>query len=201
MKPDPARTAADVSAALAPLGRRRFLKVALWSSAGVLALAAGGFSLLRRSPHDSDAVPADLKHLTPSQYRLFQRLAEVLLPASGAQVAASEIPVARNVDAILGALEPAIREQVGLGLGLLDNAAVLRHGRRLIDLEPALACRYVDDWVNSSTMAQRAIGLIASKLTHTGYWMDARTWPAVEFDGPVSKKWGIPSRGNQPLPA
>ena len=83
MTHDPARTAADVSATLAPLGRRRFLKVALWSSAGVLAVAAGGFSLLRRSPHDSDPVPADLKHLTPAQYRLFQRLADVLLPASG----------------------------------------------------------------------------------------------------------------------
>jgi len=41
---------------------------------------------------------------------------------------------------------------------------------------------------------------VVTKLTHTGYWMDERTWPAIEFDGAVTKKWGIPSRGNQPAP-
>lgn len=199
---DTARAAADVSATLAPLGRRRFLKIALWGSAGLLAAAAGGFALLRRSPHDSEPVPAGLQHMDAAQYRLFHRLAEVLLPTGGGRFfPVSEVPVALNVDAILGALEPEVRQQLAMGLGLLDNAAVLRHGKRLVDLEPEAARAYVNDWVNSGAMAQRAIGLVASKLTHTGYWLDARTWPAIEFDGPVSKKWGIASRGNQPLPA
>lgn len=201
MKQDPAKAAADVSATLAPLGRRRFLKIALWGSAGLAAVAAGGFSLLRRSPHDAEAVPADLLYLEPAQYRLFNRLALVLLPTDGGRFfPVAEVPVARHVDAIMGALEPEVRKQVGMGLGLLDNAAVLRHGKRLVDMEPEQARVYVNDWVNSGVMAQRAIGLVASKLTHTGYWLDARTWPAIDFDGPVSRKWGIASRGNQPLP-
>lgn len=196
-----AKTAADVSTTLAPLGRRRFLRTALWGAAGMAAVAAGGFALLRRSPHDNEPVPGGLQHMDAAQYRLFNRLAAVLLPTEGGRFfPVAEVPVALNVDAILGALEPAVRQQLAMGLGLLDNAAVLRHGKRLVDLEPEAARAYVNDWVNSGVMAQRAIGLVASKLTHTGYWLDARTWPAIDFDGPVSKKWGIASRGNQPLP-
>ncbi len=202
MKKEPAQAAADINTALAPLSRRRFLKTALWASAGIAAAAAGGFALLSRSPHDSDAVPAGLAHLQPAQYRLFNQLALVLLPVAGTSLpAVSEIPVARHVDAILGALEPAIREQLATGLGLLDNAAIFTHGKRLIDLEPAAAQEYLASWLNSTSVTKRTLGQVATKLTHTGYWMDHRTWPALEFDGAVSRQWGLPSRGNQPLPA
>ena len=68
-------------------------------------------------------------------------------------------------------------------------------------LSPEQARAYVEGWVDSDSLTQRTLGLVASKLTHTAYWMDARTWPAVGFDGPVSKKWGLVPRGNQPLPA
>lgn len=202
MKKEPAQAAAETQAALASLSRRRFLKTALWASAGIAAAAAGGFALLSRSPHDNDVVPADLAHLQPAQYRLFNQLALVLLPVAGTALpAVSEIPVAHHVDAILGALEPAIREQLAMGLGLLDNSAVFTHGKRLIDLEPAAAQEYLASWVNSSSVMKRTLGQVATKLTHTGYWMDHRTWPALEFDGAVSRQWGLPSRGNQPLPA
>jgi hypothetical protein len=200
MKKETAQAAADINAALAPLSRRRFLKAALWATAGVAAGVAGGFALLRRSPLDALPVPAGLLHLSPAHYRLFDHLAQVLLPTTGALPLAAAIPVARNVDAILGALEPDVRKQLGIGLSLLDNAAVFSHGKRLVDLEPAAAQQFLSDWVNSSTLPKRALGLVASKLTHTGYWIDARTWPALGFDGPVSKKWGIPARGNQPMP-
>ena len=77
---------------------------------------------------------------------------------------------------------------------------MLGQWKRFVDLTDDEARAYVSDWVNSDVMPKRAIGFVVSKLTHTGYWMDERTWPAIEFDGAVTKKWGIPSRGNQPLP-
>lgn len=201
MKKEPQQAASEVTSTLAPLSRRRFLKSALWATAGVSAVLAGGFTLLRRSAHDAEPVPAGLVHLDPSHYRLFQHLAVVLLPTAGTMLTSAElIPVARHVDAILGALDVDIRKQLAMGFGLFDNAAVFTHGKRFVDLPVAEAQAYVSDWVNAGNLAKRSIGLVVSKLTHTGYWMDAATWSPIEFDGPVSKKWGIPSRGNQPLP-
>lgn len=199
MSQDPRKTAADVTATLAPLSRRRFL---LWAGAGIAAVAAGGFALLRLSPHDREPVPAGLANIDASTYHLFRQLSLVLLPTAGtALFPADQVPVAEHVDAILGALDADVRKQLGMGLALFDNAAVFTHGKRLVDLAPAEAQAWVESWVNSDSMPKRALGLVASKLTHTGYWMDARTWSAIEFDGPVAKKWGIPQRGNQPLPA
>lgn len=195
-----AHAAADISATLAPLSRRRFLRTALWATAGVSAVAAGGFAVLRRSPVDAQPVPAGLRYLSAAQYHLFNQLAVALLPTTGALPPAASIPVAMHVDAIFGALTPDVREQLGMGLSLLDNAAVFSHGKRLVDLSPAQAQQYISDWVNAAAMPKRALGLVASKLTHTGYWLDARTWPAIEFDGPVTKKWGIVALGNQTQP-
>lgn len=195
------RAAGEVSTALAPLSRRRFLKTGLLVTAGATAALVGGFALLRRSPRDQVATPAGLKHLEPAHYHLFARLAEVLLPTTGtALFPVGQVPVVANVDAILGALEPSVRQQLAVGLSLFDNAAVLANWKRFVDLTDDEARTYVSDWVNSDVMPKRAIGFVVSKLTHTGYWMDERTWPAIEFDGAVTKKWGIPSRGNQPFP-
>lgn len=190
-----------MTAALSPLSRRRFLKMGLWTAAGVTAVAAGGFALLRRSPRDSLAMPEGLSWMEPSHYQLFSRLAEVLLPTAGtALFPVEKVPVVAHVNTILGSLDPDVRKQLGMGLSLFDNAAVVGHWRRFVDLSDADALAYVTDWVNSDAMPKRAIGFVVTKLTHTGYWMDSQTWPAVEFDGPVTKKWGIPARGNQPLP-
>lgn len=195
------KVANDVTVALAPLSRRRFLKLGLWTAAGVTAVAAGGFALLRRSPRDGLAMPEGLAWMEPSHYQLFSRLAEVLLPTAGtALFPVEKVPVVAHVNAILGSLEPDVRKQLGMGLSLFDNAAVVGHWRRFVDLSDADALAYVTEWVNSDAMPKRAIGFVVTKLTHTGYWMDSHTWPAVEFDGAVTKKWGIPSRGNQPLP-
>lgn len=201
MKIEPQKTADEISSILAPLSRRRFLRATLWSTAAAGALLASSFALLRRSPHDAEPVPSGLLYLSPSHYRLFRQLAIVLLPSAGtALTPAEQIPVADNVDVLLGALDAGVRKQLAMGLGLFDNAAVFSLGQRFVDLPVAEAQAYVSAWLNADGLAKRSIGLVVSKLTHTAYWMDARTWPPLEFDGPVSKKWGISARGNQPLP-
>jgi prolipoprotein diacylglyceryltransferase len=45
-------------------------------------------------------------------------------------------------------------------------------------------------------------GLIVSLKTLLGvaYWRDPRTWQPLEYDGPVTAKWGIRRLGNMPVP-
>jgi hypothetical protein len=199
---DPSTASTEVKAALAPLSRRRFLTTALWAGAGVMTLAFGSFAWLRRSPIDELSVPDGLLVLSADQYRFFHRMAELLLPTDGTHlVPVSEVLVADHIDELLAALDADIRKQLGIGLSIIDNAAVFSHGYRLVDLSPEKAQAYVNNWVNSENVVKRTLGAVVSRLVHTGYWMDEHTWPAIEYDGPVSKRWGIPSLGNQPLPA
>ena len=108
------KAAREVSAALAPLSRRSVLKTGLWAVAGLTAVAAGGFALLRPSPKDSLPVPPGLRHLEPSHYHLFSRLIEVLLPTAGtALLPAAQVPIVQHIDSLLDALDPAIRKQWG----------------------------------------------------------------------------------------
>lgn len=191
-----------VVAPLAALSRRRFLKGALWGAGGVALVLGGGFAWLRRSPVDSLPVPEHLKHLSASEYHLFRRAIDVLLPVEGTGLTAVEqVPVLDNIDALMGLLEPSIRQELGMGLTLFDHAAVVvgLHGRRFVDLDTAAALRYFDDWSVGNTV-QRTLSSVVKKFVYVSYWRDPQTWPPIQFDGPVSDRWGLPSLGNTPLP-
>ncbi len=198
-------TKQQADAALAPLAglsRRKLLKAALWASAGTAAVVAGGFAWLRRSPLDDVAVPEGLKHLSASEYHLFHRAIEVLLPTDGTTLTPVEqIPVITNIDRFIGLVEPAIREELGIALALFDNAAVFSglHGKRFVDLDDESARQYFDTWSAGNTL-QRTLSSVVKKFVYLSYWRDPATWPPVQFDGAVSDRWGIPSLGNTPLP-
>lgn len=193
----------EVNVSLQPLSRRRFLKYGLWLSAGAIALVAGGFSWLRRSPLDEQAVPAGLSHLQPAHYHLFRQLAQVMLPVDGTTLLpADQIDIAARVDQLLAGIDAAPRKQLLTGLTLLDNLAVLGggHGGRLVDMPAADAAAYIDRWVNSSIFPLRAIANAAGRLVKTAYWSDPQTWSAIDYPGPVTRARGIPSLGNAPMP-
>lgn len=194
---------ADAAVApLASLSRRKLLKTALWASAGTALVAAGGFAWLRRSPVDDMPIAEGLKHLSASEYHLFRRAIEVLLPTDGTPLTpVAQIPVIANIDHLMGLVEPAIREELGVALGLFDNAAVFSglHGKRFVDLDDEAALKYFDVWAAGNTL-QRTLATVVKKFVYVSYWRDPATWPAVRFDGPVSDRWGIPSLGNSPLP-
>jgi len=194
---------ADAAVApLASLSRRKFLKTALWASAGAAAVVAGGFAWLRRSPLDDLLAPDSLKQLTASEYHLFGRAIEVLLPTTGTVLTPVEqIPVMANIDHLMGLVEPAIREELGIALGLFDNAAVFSglHGKRFVDLDDEAALQYFDAWSAGNTL-QRTLATVVKKFVYVSYWRDPATWPPIRFDGAVSDRWGIPSLGNSPLP-
>ena len=105
----------------------------------------------------------------------------------------------RNVQGILGFMDAATRKDVATGLTLFDNAAVFFHGKRFVDLDEATARDYFDAW-SRGNVVQRTLGTVIKQLTYTSYWRDESTWGPVEFDGPVSDRWGIAYLGNAPLP-
>ncbi len=183
------------------MARRRFLKWGLLGSAGVAAVAAGGFAFLRRSPLDNQPAPEWATGLSAGEYHLFDRARQVLLPVEGTALTPSDqVPVVRNVQALLNNLDPATRKEMGTGLGLFDNAAVLSHGRRFVDLSDAEARAYFDSWGRASVI-QRTLATVIKQLIYSAYWQEPATWAPTGFDGPVSDKWGLAYLGNAPLPA
>ena len=182
------------------MARRRFLKWGLTGAAGVAAVAVGGFAVLRQSPLDSQSAPDWANGLSDTEYHLFDRARQVLLPVAGTRLLNSDlVPVVRNVQRTLSYLDPTTRKELGTGLGLFDNAAVFSHGCRFVDLEDEAARAFFDRWGEGSVI-QRTLASVIKQLVYSAYWQDAATWPAVDFDGPVSEKWGLAYLGNAPLP-
>lgn len=189
-------------AALAPVSRRRFLRWTLLGAASVTAVGAGVVAVLRRSPVDDMPVPDTLRHLSASEYHLFARALPVLLPVQGTALpAVSDIPVLETIDSMIGMLAPGVRKELAAGLTLFDHGALVSgwHGKRFVDLDDEAVHDYFERWSHGNTI-QRALATVVKKFVYVAYWRDPRTWPAIEFDGPVSDRWGIPSLGNTPLP-
>lgn len=196
------KQAADAAAPLARVSRRRFVKTALWGTGAVLALAGGSFAILRRSPVDDLPKPDQIVNLDAGEYHLFRRAIEVLLPITdGPLTPVEQVPVMANIDHTMGLIEPAVREELRIGLALFDNAAVVAglHGRRFVDLSTEDAVAYFDAWSRGNVL-QKALQTVVKKFVYISYWRDPATWPPVEFDGPVSEQWGIAYIGNAPLP-
>ncbi|MQX54139.1 hypothetical protein [Alcanivorax sediminis] len=182
------------------VARRQFLKWGLGGVAAATAIAAGGFALLRRSPHDELPTPDWVTGLSAAEYHLFDRARVVLLPVEGTPLVDSEaVPVVANVQTTLSYLDPATRKELGAGLSLFDNVVVFSHGCRFVDLEDAQARALFDRWGEGSVL-QRTLTTVIKQLVYSAYWQEPATWPPTEFDGPVSEKWGLEYLGNAPMP-
>jgi hypothetical protein len=191
----------ELNTALLPLSRRGFLRTGLSLSAGVAAVAVGGVAWLRRSPRDNLPLPAGISWMSAAQYQVFSRLAPLLLPTAGTALRPfADVPMMAHVDALLGDVAEQARKDLCLGIDLFDNAAVAGHWSRFVDLPDDEALAYLHDWLSSSLMPKRAIAFALTKLTQVAYWMDEGTWAPVEYDGPVTRRLGIPALGNHPLP-
>ncbi|WP_232802463.1 hypothetical protein [Alloalcanivorax mobilis] len=180
--------------------RRRFLKWTLIGAAGAAAVAAGGFALLRRSPLDRRPPPAWADGLSRQEFHLFDRARVALLPTAGSVLTpADRVPVVANVQRTLGFVDAATRKDLAMAFTLFDNAAVFSHGKRFVDLDEQQARLWFDQWGAGNTL-QRTLATVIKQLTYSAYWRHPSTWAAVEFDGPVSERWGLAYLGNAPLP-
>jgi len=180
---------------LASLSRRRFLKTGLivgTSAATVLTYPARVFA--------ETGVPTYIKHLSEAEYRLFNKLREVFLPTERFSdlPSTTEVPVMENLDNMVGRLNSDTRFLLSLGAKTLEFSTLYKM-KRFSSLSNEQALQQVRIW--QSGLALQG-GLIVSLKTLLGvaYWRDPRTWPALEYDGPVTQKWGIRRLGNMPVP-
>ncbi|HQV23015.1 MAG TPA: hypothetical protein PLJ88_08015, partial [Agitococcus sp.] len=180
---------------LASLSRRRFLKTGLiigTSAATVISYPARVFA--------DTSVPTTIKHLSEAEYRLFNKLREVFLPTDRFSdlPSTTDVPVMENLDNMVGRLNSDTRFLLGLGAKTLEFSTLYKM-KRFSSLSNQQALQQVRVW--QSGLALQG-GLIVSLKTLLGiaYWRDPRTWQSLEYDGPVTKKWGIRRLGNMPVP-
>lgn len=180
---------------LAGLSRRRFLKTGLIIST----TAATALSYPVRVFADT-GVPTYIKHLSEAEYRLFNKLREVFLPTERFTdlPSTTEVPVMENLDNMIGRLNSDTRFLLSLGAKTLEFSTLYKM-KRFSSLDNKEALHQVRVW--QSGLALQG-GLIVSLKTLLGvaYWRDPRTWQSLEYDGPVTKKWGIRRLGNMPVP-
>ncbi len=181
---------------LSPLSRRRWLVGALALGS---AAAAGIYSL---APRRSVPVPSGIVHLSEEEYTFWTRVVEVFLPTAGSGLTPVEqVPVMQNIDEIMGALDPVVKKQLGMGIQLFayGSIAVGWHGTRFVNLSDEDARDYCDRWLNGNAV-QRAIFAAMKQFVYVSYWRDPSTWEPVHYDGPLTRKFNIPRLGNTRSP-
>ena len=180
---------------LAPFNRRTFLK------AGI-SLAIGGSTLLTLGCSSEPVLDPSLKALTSSQQALFQRLTQILLPTEGTSLTSiSVIPVLSNINHLFAGLDTKILADLEGATTLFEYGSLVLGGHfsRFTKLNDQDAVAYLEEWQNGNSI-QRGIATTLKKMVYASYWRDERTWGPVDYDGPVSVRWGLPSLGNAPLP-
>jgi hypothetical protein len=184
----PESTVSLVSGLRQNLRRRSFLL-------GAVALSTSASFVLSGCATPPATASAD------SLKRLLGRLVPLVLPKGTPLHAASVDHVMTSLDGILGDMDSAVLSDLEMAVTLFEYGAGLTTGRfsRFSTLSDTEATAVLDEWQNGSSL-QRGIATVFKKLVYLAYWRDPETWPAVDFDGPVSVKWGLPSLGNAALP-
>ena len=174
---------------VAHLSRRDFMR---FSAAAAAASAAGRLA----------AAPADLKFINDSEAAVFTRLAQVVLPVAGSPLAPwTPEGLLQTLDAaLLGTMEPHILAGLKGGVAYFDAGPVASYGKRFTALDDEQATRFCDEWGNGTQPPQRALAMGLKKLVQLSYWANPASWAPLEYDGPMSRRLGLPSLGNAPLP-
>lgn len=184
-----------VACDLAPYSRRVFLR-------GSLMLATATTAALTFGCSSEPALQPELTALSPSRQAVFQQLIQVLLPTAGTPfMPVAKVPVLGNVHHLFASLDEKIQGDLGGAIDLFEYGALMLGGHfsRFSRLSAADAVAYIDSWQNGISL-QRGIVSTLKRLVYAAYWRDETTWAAVDYDGPVSVRWGLPALGNAPLP-
>lgn len=184
----------------AALPRRRWLRGLLAGVGLGIGVVGGGLGWLLGRPSVRTRA-AGFATLTVAERQLFSALLPVLLPVAGTPLPVPErLPLLPAVDGLLAGLVPDVRKQAVLAVQLLDLGAWPGYGGRLSTLSTADAQAYLDECMRSDTGLRRAMAMLAKKLVAVAYWQQPSTWGPVDYDGPVSRRLGIPMLGNAPMP-
>ncbi|HEX4870544.1 MAG TPA: hypothetical protein VFV15_07500 [Moraxellaceae bacterium] len=188
-------------AGLEPLSRRRFLTAGIRATAatGVLLALPGRVLAAGATEAGRGPVPSGILNLTDLEYRVFDKLRVLMLPTQKYDLPSSvEVPVMQNVDVWVGKLNQRTRTLLKLGAQTLEYGSLYRFSR-FTTMSDARAAKHVHNWQTGNVL-QRGVMSSLKMLITLGYWQDTRTWPSLQYDGPVTEKWGIRRLGNAPLP-
>lgn len=182
-------------AGLEPLSRRGFLR------AGVLTGAAVTAGCARMLGRKEAPEALEYSHLTADEVRVARRLTEILIPASGDLPSSTEeVPTVGNLDEMVGKMAPQIRELLALGFWVFERRPMLSFRfSRFSNLDDDKALEYVQA-MREGAFFERGLMTTLSTVITLNYWRDERTWPALDYWGPVTEKWGVTRLGNAPLP-
>ena len=185
---------------LAPLGRRGFLRASVLAGA---ALTAGCANMTSRLVGKRDAPEAVVYgSLSEDEVRIVTRLTEVLLPTERYDLPSSidEIPTVANIDGMVARMSPQTRQLTGLGFWVLEHRPVASlRMRRFTRMNDEQADAYLESLQNG-TFVERGLLTQMKALVTVNYWRDSRTWPALDYHGPVTETWGVRRLGNAPQP-
>lgn len=183
-------------AGLEPLSRRRFL-------VGSVQMAAVTGTLLALPGHvlaASKGVPSGITHLSDVEYRVFDKMRLIMLPTQKFQLpSTTEVPVMKNIDILVSKLDERPRLLIKLAANSLEYTGIAWRFSRFSAMGDERALKRVSDW-QTGNMLERGIISSLKMIVTFGYWQDQRTYPGLEYDGPVTQKWGIRRLGNAPLP-
>lgn len=183
-------------AGLEPLSRRGFLRTSVLAGA---ALSSGCSSLFGRRE-----APETLQYhsLTPDEVEVITRLTEVMLPAEsyGLPSSTTVVPTVENIDMMAQRLPMQTRDLMGLGIWVFNNRPMVSFKfSKFTSLSDEKALAYVDA-MQEGTFFERGLMTTLKALVALNYWRDERTWPGLEYHGPVTEMWGVRRLGNAPLP-
>jgi len=185
---------ADLSTVVAAIGRlqrRDFLRFA--GAAAVTAVTSGA---------SRAALPPGVKFMNESEAAIFTRLAQVVLPVAGSPL----IPwtpegLLPTLDgALLATMEPHILTGLKGGMQYFNDGPMDLYKKRFTELDDAEATQFCDAWSNSELPPQRGLTMGLKKLVQLSYWANPASWAPLGYDGPMTKRLGLKSLGNAPLP-
>lgn len=181
---------------LASLSRRHFLKTGLILGTGI----ASALTLPVSAFADEVVVPTYIRHLSEAEYRLFNKLREVFLPTQRFSdlPSTTDVPVMENLDSMVGRLNSDTRFLLSLGTQALEFSTLYKL-KRFSSLSNEQALNQLRAW-QSGLAIQGGLVVTLKTLLGVAYWRDPRTWQSLEYDGPVTAKWGIRRLGNMPVP-
>lgn len=191
----------EASPALPHPPRRQFLRAATAAAAAFSALSLGALPLHAAEPAAASAA-SPFQFMTAAEARVMQRLLEVMLPTEGtALMPLKQVPVLATLDAaLLATMEPHILAGLRGGIAYFNEGPVASTGKRFTELSDAQATRFCDEWANAPQEPHRALSMGLKKLLALSYWANPPTWQALGYPGPFTRRSGIPSLGNAPLP-
>ncbi|MDX1803319.1 MAG: transcriptional initiation protein Tat [Alcanivorax sp.] len=183
-------------AGLEPLSRRGFLRAGVL---GGMALTTGCAHLMGRR----DA-PTKVKYrsLSRDEVRVITRLTEVLLPTAqfGLPSSTQVVPTVQNLDTMAARMPPQTRELLGMAIWMFEHRPMVSFKfSSFSGLSDDKALAYVNA-MQEGAFFERGLMTTLKALITLNYWRDERTWPGLEYRGPVTDLWGIRRLGNAPLP-